>query len=137
MCRPSHCADQRWNVPHVESRRPCANSSVCVTFTRARCGRSTMSGRFVLLARDFESCQTQDTCAAQLTHARLQQQGSRSVSSCCVSVTQPTHVSHVLAHVSHSVRAASSSWYLAAVSSFCWLVEHFSADATPSVEDLS
>ena len=72
-----------------------------------------MSGRFVLVARDVQSCQTQDTCAAQLTH-----------------------VSHVLAHVSHSVRAASS-YYLAVVSSFCWLVEHFSADATPSAEDLS
>ena len=78
---------------------PCANSSVCATFTRARCDRSTMSGRFDLLVRDFESCQTQDTCAAQLTHARLQQQGSRSVSSCCVSVTLLTHASNFLANL--------------------------------------
>ena len=78
-----------------------------------------MSRRFDLLARDLESCRTQDTCAAQLTHARLQQQGSRSVSLFCVSVTLLTHASNVLAHVSHSVRAANSSLYGAAVSSFC------------------
>ena len=30
-----------------------------------------MSGRFDVLVRDFESCQTQDACAAQLTHARF------------------------------------------------------------------
>ena len=92
-------------------------------FTRARCDRSTMSRRFDLLARDFESCQTQDACAAQLSHGRFAatQQQSRLIMS-CVCRCSP---SNVLAHVSHSVRAAISSLYWAALSSFCWSVEHF------------
>ena len=96
-----------------------------------------MSGRFDLLARDFESCQTPDACAAQLSHGRWQQRSSRAVSSCCVSVTLLTHASNFLAHVSHSVRAANSSLYWAALSSFCWSVEHFSANPNLGVADLS
>ena len=74
------------------------------------------------------SSQTQNTYASHLTH---------SVSSLCVFSTLLAHASNVLAHVSHSVRAAHSSLYWAPVSSFCWSVGHFRADATLCVADPS